>query len=75
MVNLAPCACASSVMYSRTLPQLLGAKPDLDSRMHPPMVIDRFAYLAALVVYKKYTPSAARAQNMTLPHTAPTDGN
>ncbi|MBQ7394929.1 MAG: hypothetical protein IJW08_00150, partial [Lentisphaeria bacterium] len=43
-------------MYSRTLPQLLIRKTRPCLTLHPPMVMGRFAYLAALVVYKSTLP-------------------
>ncbi|MBR7119585.1 MAG: hypothetical protein IKC77_05250, partial [Lentisphaeria bacterium] len=44
-------------MYSRTLPQLLIRKTRPCLALHPPMVMGRFAYLAALVVYKSTLPA------------------
>ena len=42
--NLVPCYCAASVMYSRTLPQLLIRKTRPCLALHPPMVMGRFAF-------------------------------
>ena len=45
VVNLAPCGCVASVVYSRTLPCVLAAKHDLDSRCIHRLQTKRFAYL------------------------------
>ena len=44
-------------MYSRTLPQLLIRKTRPCLALHPPMVMGRFACLAASVVYKSTLPA------------------
>ena len=73
--NLVPCYCAASVMYSRTLPQLLIRKTRPCLALHPPMEISRFAYLAALVVYKSTLPQLLIRKTLFLPRTASADGN
>ncbi|MBR7119703.1 MAG: hypothetical protein IKC77_05840, partial [Lentisphaeria bacterium] len=39
--------------------------------LHPPMVMGRFAYLAALVVYKSTLPALLGRKTLSLTHTHP----
>ncbi len=51
VVNLVPCGCVASVVYSRTLLCVLAAKHDLDSHCIHRMQIKRFAYLTKHQLY------------------------